>query len=94
MLEIGRALMSDPMLLLMDEPVAGVNPVLAHNIMEHIVRLRDNLGISFLIVEHRLDIVLDYVDKVYAMHRGKIIAEGGPKRVIENPLVAEAYLGG
>lgn len=94
LLEIGRALMSGAKMLLMDEPLAGVNPKLAHEIMNHIVSLKDELRLSFLIVEHRLDIVLSYVDKVYAMHRGRVIAEGNPKEVISDPVVAEAYLGG
>lgn len=93
LLEIGRALMSDPQILLLDEPVAGVNPTLAHNIMEHIVTLRDKLDLTFLIVEHRLDITLDYVDRVYAMHQGRIIAYGTPDTVLKDPQVVEAYLG-
>ena len=94
LLEIGRALMAEPKLILMDEPVAGVNPSLAHEIMDHIVSLRNTLRLSFLIVEHRLDIVLDYVDKVYAMSHGKVISVGKPSRVISDPQVVEAYLGG
>ena len=94
LLEIGRALMAEPKLILMDEPVAGVNPSLAHEIMDHIVSLRNTLRLSFLIIEHRLDIVLDYVDKVYAMSRGKVISVGKPSRVISDPQVVEAYLGG
>ncbi len=94
LLEIGRALMSDPKVILMDEPVAGVNPKLAHNIMNHVTGIRDKLGLSFLIVEHRLDIVLDYVDYVYAMHRGKVISKGSPDEVISDPVVIESYLGG
>lgn len=94
LLEIGRALMSDPKVVLMDEPVAGVNPKLAHNIMDHVTGIRDKLGLSFLIVEHRLDIVLDYVDYVYAMHRGKVISRGIPTEVVSDPAVIESYLGG
>ncbi|OYT62266.1 MAG: ABC transporter ATP-binding protein [Thermofilum sp. ex4484_15] len=94
LLEIGRALMSDPSIILMDEPVAGVNPKLAYDIMEYITNVRKELGISFLIVEHRLDIVLDYVDYVYAMHKGEIIARGPPEEVISNPSVVRSYLGG
>ena len=94
LLEVGRALMSDPKVILMDEPVAGINPKLAYDIMAHIVSIKDKLGVSFLIVEHRLDIVLDYVDHVYAMHRGKVISEGKPKEVVSDPLVVRSYLGG
>ncbi len=93
LLEIGRALMSDPKILLLDEPVAGVNPALAHNIMKHIVMLRNKLDLTFLIVEHRLDITLEYVDKVFAMHQGKIISHGPPDIVLKDPQVIEAYLG-
>jgi len=94
LLEIGRSLMSEPRLVLMDEPVAGVNPRLAREIMDYIVALKEELGLSFLIVEHRLDIVLSYVDRVYAMHRGQVISEGAPEEVVSDPVVVEAYLGG
>ncbi len=94
LLEIGRALMSDPEIVLMDEPVAGVNPRLATEIMEHVLSLRDEFSISFLIVEHRLDIVLKYVDLVYAMHNGSVIASDTPDKIISHPAVAAAYLGG
>jgi len=93
LLEIGRALMSDSKLLLLDEPVSGVNPTLAHEIFSRIIRLRDESGVSFLIVEHRLDIAMKYVDHMTAMALGKVIASGDPDEVVGDARVVEAYLG-
>ena len=94
LVELGRTLMSDPKVILLDEPIAGINPRLAHEIFEHILNLRKELNTTFLVVEHRLDVALRYVDKVYAMHRGRIIVEGGPNEVVSHPKVIESYLGG
>jgi len=94
LVEIGRALMSDATLLLLDEPVSGVNPTLAHEIFTRILKLRDELGITFFIVEHRLDIALKYVDQMFAMALGHVITSGGPKEVMNDKRVIEAYLGG
>ncbi len=94
LVEIGRALMSDAKLLLLDEPVSGVNPTLAHEIFSRILKLRDELGLTFFIVEHRLDIALKYVDEIFAMAFGKLIASGLPDEVMNNNQVIEAYLGG
>ena len=93
LLEIGRALMTDAKTILMDEPAGSVNPVLAHNIFEHIVKLRDKLGITFVIVEHRLDIAVKYADYAYAMAAGKVISQGEPEKVLNDPKVIESYLG-
>ena len=94
LVEIGRALMSDAKLLLLDEPVSGVNPTLAHEIFARIIKLRDELGLSFFIVEHRLDIALRYVDQMFAMAMGRVIASGYPDEVMKDRAVIEAYLGG
>lgn len=93
LVEIGRALMSDARLLLLDEPVSGVNPTLAHEIFGRILKLRDELGLTFFIVEHRLDIALKYVDEVFAMALGKLIASGSPDAVMNDKRVIDAYLG-
>ncbi len=94
LLEMGRALMSGAKLLLLDEPISGVNPTLAHEIFNALVRSRREMGVTFLIIEHRLDIALGYVDHAIAMAYGKIIASGTSQAVINDPGVIEAYLGG
>ena len=94
LLELGRAMMSGASMILMDEPIAGVNPTLAHEIFGKISDLCKKQKITFLIVEHRLDIALQYADHVFAMDKGKIIVEGSSEDVIKHPKVVESYLGG
>ncbi len=93
LLEIARALMSQPKLLLLDEPTAGVAPKLAYEIFEHIARLRADYGITFLIVEHRLEILFDFVDSVYVMHLGKLLAQGSAAEIAQHATVREVYFG-
>ena len=93
LLELGRAMMSGAKMILMDEPIAGVNPTLAHEIFEKISKICKEQKVTFLIVEHRLDIALQYAEHVFAMDRGKIIAEGSSDEVIKHPKVIESYLG-
>jgi branched-chain amino acid transport system ATP-binding protein len=93
LLEMGRALMSGARVILLDEPISGVNPTLAHEIFTRILKLRDDLGVTFFVVEHRLDIALAYVDHVTAMAFGKVIAAGRPELVMSDAKVIEAYLG-
>jgi branched-chain amino acid transport system ATP-binding protein len=94
LVEAGRALISDPKVVLMDEPAGSVSPKVAHQIFGYLIKVRKELGITFLIVEHRLDIALSYVDHAYAMHLGSIIEDGPPSEVIASPRVIESYLGG
>ena len=94
LLELGRAMMAGASMILMDEPIAGINPTLAHEIFNKISDLCKKQRITFLIVEHRLDIALQYADYVFAMNRGKIIVEGSSDDVIKHPKVVESYLGG
>lgn len=93
LLELARVLMADPRTLLLDEPVGSVNPVVAHKIFSHIHQLREDRGITFLLVEHRLDIAMKYVDEVYAMANGQIVAAGSPEQVVQDPEVIASYLG-
>jgi len=90
--ELGRALMSDAKLYLLDEPISGVNPTLALEIFARIVSLRKEFGVTFFIIEHRLDIALRYVDYVNVMAAGKLVAAGTPTQVVSDPKVIEAYL--
>ncbi len=94
LVEAGRAIMSGAKMILMDEPAAGIYPKLAHEVLEYLTEMKNKLGVTFLIIEHRLELVLPYVDHVYAMARGKIISEGKPKKVLSDPEVIDSYLGG
>lgn len=94
LLEIGRALMTRPKLILMDEPVGGLHPHLAHQIFERLTQLREQNQLTFLIVEHRLEIALGYVDRALFMVDGKIQLEGDPNQLVSNPSVVQKYMGG
>jgi branched-chain amino acid transport system ATP-binding protein/neutral amino acid transport system ATP-binding protein len=92
LLEIGRALMAEPTLLLLDEPVAGVNPTLAREIGEHLRSLRDE-GMSVLLIEHHLDTIAALCDPVIVMAEGRHLREGRFDEVANDPVVQTAYMG-
>jgi len=92
LLEMARALMTDPELLMLDEPMAGVNPALKQSLLGHVKTLRDE-GRSVIFVEHDMDMVFDISDWVVVMAEGRIIAEGTPAEIGSNVAVIDAYLG-
>jgi branched-chain amino acid transport system ATP-binding protein len=93
LLELARALMTEPDLVLLDEPVAGVNPSLAANLMDLIESLRRG-GRTFFLIEHDMNVVMNRCDRVIVMHQGRTIADGTPTNVKANPAVIDSYLGG
>ena len=92
LLEMARALMTEPMMVMLDEPMAGVNPALTQSLLEHIRDLPKQ-GMTVLFVEHDMDVVMDISDWVVVMAQGRIIAEGPPRQVARNSEVIDAYLG-
>ena len=92
LLEMARALMSDPTLVMLDEPMAGVNPALTQSLLEHILDLKTE-GMTVLFVEHDMQMVMHIADWVVVMAEGRVVAEGPPDVVMKNPAVIDAYLG-
>ena len=93
LLDLARSLMAQPTMLLLDEPFAGVNPTLVEKLLEVLNSLRQAHQLSFLLVEHDLETVMNISDRVVVMAEGKVIADGLPNSIYDNELVIDAYLG-
>jgi neutral amino acid transport system ATP-binding protein len=93
LLELARVLMLEPTMVLLDEPLAGVNPTLGRRLLELIEELREREGTTFLFVEHDMEVVMNHADRVVVMAQGRVIADGPPAAVRGDEAVIEAYLG-
>ena len=93
LLEMARVLMTEPDMILLDEPMAGVNPTLEARLLDRLHELRDQ-GYTFLLVEHDMDVVMNHCDPIIVLHQGRVLAEDSPGGIRDNERVLEAYLGG
>ncbi len=94
LLTLASALMQDPSVVLLDEPTAGVNPTLINKIVERIMEANKEFDVTFFVIEHNMDVMMNISTRMYALASGKILTEGIPNEVRNNPDVLEAYFGG
>jgi ABC-type branched-subunit amino acid transport system ATPase component len=93
LLEIAMVLMNEPRLLLLDEPTAGVNPSAIDALIKCLRRVRDELEITLLVIEHNMPVIMDLADRIYCLSRGQVLAEGEPATIKKDQRVIDAYLG-
>jgi len=93
LLEFAMALMNEPKMLLLDEPTAGINPTLINGIMDRLLRANAELGITLLVIEHNMRVIMNLAQHIYCLAHGSLLAAGTPQEVQEDPRVLSAYLG-
>ena len=93
MVETSKGILGGAKLVLLDEPTAGIQYSLGRSLFENIRDMRENDGLNFLIIEHRIDLLFDFVDYVYVLHEGRLLCEGDPETVSNDPEVQKAYFG-
>jgi branched-chain amino acid transport system ATP-binding protein len=94
LLQFGSMMISRPKLILLDEPLAGINPKLIETVVALIERANREFGITFVIIEHNIDVVMSLCQRVLVLDQGSILAQGAPAEIVSNKQVVEAYLGG
>jgi branched-chain amino acid transport system ATP-binding protein len=93
LVETLRGLMANARLYLLDEPLAGLDFATARRLLNFIKEIRNSYNVTFIIIEHRIDLLMETVDYVYVLHNGRLLASGKPDEVIQNPDVVKAYVG-
>lgn len=94
LLEFAMALMNEPVMLLLDEPTAGINPTLINGLIDRLRRANEERGVTLLVIEHNMRVMMNLAQRIYCLSHGRVLAEGGPEEIRDNPDVIDAYLGG
>ena len=93
LLELAMALMSEPKMLLLDEPTAGINPTLINGIITRLIQVNKEYGITLFVIEHNMKVVMQLAQKIFCVAHGQLLAEGGPDEIKNDKRVVDAYLG-
>jgi len=93
LLEFAMAMMNRPRMLMLDEPTAGINPTLINGLIDRLKRANADFGVTLLVIEHNMRVIMNLADRIYCLAHGELLAEGTPEQIQNNPLVVDAYLG-
>jgi len=93
LLELAMALMNEPEMLLLDEPTAGINPTLINGIIDRLIKVNKEFGITLLVIEHNMRVIMNLAQKIFCLAHGELLAEGSPEQIKNDKLVIDAYLG-
>ena len=93
LLELAMALMNEPKMLLLDEPTAGINPTLINGIIDRLIKINKDYGITLLVIEHNMKVIMSLAQKIFCLAHGKMLAEGSPDKIKNDKRVVDAYLG-